>query len=422
MADGYVGLWPIIVAPQGDSSSVPASISGGASVTGQARATAVGVAAISSAATVTFSDSAAQGFAGLWPVVGLVSGLPAFVGQLSSAAAVSGERKAVNVQTAALSSGAQVTAVDSSAGTGSPAFTGLFMWPAALQGSTTVLPWGAAAGYATVTGEGVFSVLGDYATPPRSVWELPPPKDFRTPGLEPIGGITVVLRDSAAQSGDVTGYSSLTGDRRAVIVKAPELSAGAAVTGQLRAVVVATAELVSVAQVTGVAVGVVSEVRSGALAGYSNVSGVDRSLAAGVRLGIVASYSSVSGEKASSFTQAAALNGAAALTGVNASSYPLAAPPGVISSYASVTGEGIATIIATAELEAHAVIAAVATVIALGEAAIGSYSNLSVREATLDDSAMTRSRIGRAGAGGAGRIGGSVAVDIRPGIGRRRGR
>lgn len=364
----WIGLWPLVGPPQGDSSSITGEISAGASVSAE-----------------DASDYPPAGFLfSPWRVLGLVTGMGMFDGASYSRAQVTGAPDTRTVQTSASTGGALVTGVNvSSIAGGDGGFVGLFPFVGAVQGSTAVLPWMAGWSQAQVTGEGVYSVLGDYATPSRSVFDLPPPYDFKPPGLTLDYGLPTSLRAAGAVQGDATAYSSATGQLALAIVKAAEAAAASAATGQLRAVVVNAGEIAAGARVTGVAVGRVITVETGASASASTATAVDRSLAPGVGLGIAGAYSASAGEGLAENAQLGAASSSASTSGVDASGYPLAAPRASSGSYASVSGEAVAIIVKTAQAEANAVIAAVQATLVIAEAAAYAHAMVTANGGVL---------------------------------------
>lgn len=367
MADGFVGLLPLVSAPQGDESSVPGAAQSSSEVTGQARATGLGVGSAESWSYVA-SDQGA-GWVGLWPALGLVNGFGAFTGSAEADSSATGERKAKTVQTGESFSASRVTGYNASLNQGDSGFAGLFPLVAALQGSTEVLPWGGAASYSQVEGVGVYSVMGDYATPSRSVFDLPPPADFKIPGLHLEYGIPTSLRAPGTISAEISGVSYVTGDLVVAIAATGEAGSASRATGQLRAVVVTTGEASSSSQVTGYAVGRISVSASGSASSASYAAGADGSLAEGVRLGTATADSAAAGEGLSESPQSGYIVSRSSATAVNASVYPLPGARGSASSASSAAGEAVAEIVRTASAASSSALAAVRTVLVLAEAA-----------------------------------------------------
>lgn len=354
MADGFVGLWPLVGAASGDSSSVPGTATAGASVTGQ-----------------DASEYVVGGFSfSPWaPVIGLVNSMGVYIGASESRSSVSALSATVNVQTGHAFAVSAAAGQNSSLSTvGGAGFYGIWPLAGVIHGSLEPLPVGASIGRSEVTGEGVYSVMGDYATPPRSVFDIPPPADFKIPGLYLEYGLPTSLRAPGAVQGEATGASSATGERRLTVVVTGEAAAEARAAGQVRAEVVVTGEVDSGARVTGVAVGVQSTVGIGSATAAAQVEGQDRSLPPGAGLGLASASSAVAGEGLSANAQSGAVLGRAIAQAVDASSYPRAFTASARGG-SEVAGEAVATIIRTAQAEAHAVIAGVQATLAIAEAA-----------------------------------------------------
>lgn len=344
---GFVGLWPIVSAQQGDPETVQFGYAGG-----------------------------------IWPFLGAVQGMVLFDGSISSSADVTGQARATSVRTAAAAAGAQVTGVDASSTPGNAGFVGLLPFQA-LQASTEVLPWGVGWSQASVTGQGVFSVLGDYVTPARCIWDIPPGALFKPPGVTLDYGVPVSIRLAAAQLGNIASVAAVTGAYAPGIARSGVAASVAAVNGQQRTTVVFSGAAASEAAVRGQAIGTSSAVELGSASSKADVTAVDRSLTQGVELGIAAAYSSVEGERRAEAVFSGAVASAAVVTAVDASSYPLAGVTGSTSTAASVTGEAVATIIRNAQAESRAVLSAVSASIAVAEAAAESMAHVSGYDAAL---------------------------------------
>ena len=354
MADGFVGLWPLVGAAQGDGSSVPGAATGGASVTGQ-----------------DASEYIIGGYAfSPWaPVIGLVNSMGVYQSALVSASTVTGEAKAVIVKAAEASTQSTVTGQDASNASG---FVGLFPF-FGLQGSTPSVPWGGAYSVAAVTGEAL--LVGEMPVTLRVVFDIPPPADFKQPGLFLEYGLPTSLRAAGVASGDVSSVAYVTGDGRAVIVKTPEAAGTSQAAGQLRSAWVGTGEAASASRVTGVALGIITTTGTGASSGGATVEGVDRSLSPGAGLGHSTSASAIEGERRATNAQSGAAAARSEAGAVNVSGYPQSFTASS-SSGGTVSGEAVATIIRTAQAEANAVLAGVQATIAIAEAAAMSYASV----------------------------------------------
>jgi hypothetical protein len=319
-----------------------------------------------------------------------VQGMGAFVGASSSGATVTGALAQTIVRTGAAFAGATATARNAAAG-GEAAWRGLRTW-FSLEGSTPAAPWGAASSGAFVTGAGVYSVAGDYATPPRSVFEIPPPADFKPPGVTLDYGLPTSLRAAVAVLGEIAGYSSASADRRLAWSFTAASSAAAGVSGQQRAVVIFAAAATGGARVTGVAVGVSSIVESGAAAAGADVAGQDRSLSPGAALGTATAGSNAEAVGAAAFAQAGAAASGSSAYAVDVSGYPLAAPAAVSSSGADVAGEAVAEVVRTAAISAFSDLAAAQSVLAIAIASATSMATVRGVNAALGSILLGRGR------------------------------
>jgi hypothetical protein len=361
-----------------------ASASAAASVTGAAAAAVVRSGAASAQAAVTAANPIVsnEAFVGLRPWLGAVTGMAPYLGAAAAGAVVTGDRRLALVGTGQAVAGAVVTGRNASLGNDAQGFLAGRPW-FGVQGSTTPLPAGLSYGVASVSGEGVSSLLGDYATPPRSVFDVPPPRDFLPPGVTLDYGQPLSLRPASALSGEAAAYSFVAGQLRVTLVRTSEPAALAAVTGQARAAVVAAGAAAGGAQVSAVALGISSNTGVGASSGGAQVTGQDRSLSPGAALGHSATAAVVSGELRVAAVQSPGLAAQSAASAVDASGYPLAAPAGSASAAASVSGEPIVTIVATAAAEGRAAAAALQATLVIAQAAVSSMAAVSGRDAAV---------------------------------------
>ena len=394
MAEGFRGLRPFLAAdgnlPEvftlGASSSASSvsgvgTISNAGAVASASSATAVKVVStVCSGASSSGAEAAGvrptaanEGFVSYRPWFG-VSGMGGYVGWAAAGAEVTGATAQEIVRVGEAFAGAEVTGRNASIG-GQEAFFTYRPW-FGLQGSTVPVPGGASWSAASVTGDGVTSVMGDYATPLRTVFALPPPVEFKPPGTTLDYGLPTSLRPAGSTYAELLASSTVSGQRRAAYSFVVGSSGASAVTGQLRAVVAFAGEASAGARVTGAAVGVITLVETGAASAGADVAGQDRSLSPGAALGIAEATSNAQAEGFAEFTQSGAAGGVASVHAVDVSGYPMAAPAGSSSAAADVAGEAVATIVAVAASECAAAVAAVQATFVIAEAAVSSLAHV----------------------------------------------
>jgi hypothetical protein len=392
MAEGFVGRLPLI----GVSGEIPkpnAAAASASSVTGQGTnsrtgaalslssafapytSTAVvnGVSSSQSSVTAVIYAVANEGFVGFRNFIS-VQAMPAYAGAAYSFAGVSGAMAQVIVRTGSAIAGAAVTGRNASIG-GQEGWSGLRQF-ISVQGSTSPVPWGQSSSVASISGEGVYSVLGDYATPPRSVFDLPPPADFKPPGLTLDYGAPTSLRLPGTTYAELLATSSVSGQLRSVIITTASSQSQSVVSGEARQAIAASGAVTAGAQVTGAPLGVIALTGIGSATSLLAVTGQDRSLSPGAGLGTATATSTVTATGPSSFVQPAAAVSQSSVSAVDASGYPLAAPAGNALAGAVVSGEAVAGVIRTAEAHCAAAIAGVQATLAIAEASISSLADV----------------------------------------------
>jgi hypothetical protein len=392
MAEGFVGLLPLI-GISGDIPKPNAAAASASSVTGQGTTSRTGAALSLSNAQAPYTSTAIVGgvssskssvtaviyavanesFVGLRPFMA-VQAMSAWSGTAYSFAGVSGAMAQVIVRSGTASAGALVTGRNASLG-GQEAWTS-FRPFFALQGSTAPVPWGLSTSTASVSGEGVYSILGDYATPPRAVFDIPPPADFKPPGLTLDYGLATPLRLPGTTYAEITAGAAVSGQLRAVVIATAGSQSQSVVSGDARQAVAASGAATAGALVTGAPLGVIALTGTGSATSLLAVTGQDRSLSPGAGLGIATATSSVTATGPSSFVQPAAAVSQSNVQAVDASGYPLAAPAGNALAGAMASGEAVAGIIRTAEAHCAAAIAGMQATLAVAEAAVSSLADV----------------------------------------------